>query len=206
MVKKTEKYGVKKYEDVTSEKILEVLIDGIRRLAPYEGTTQESKEYYDDTVGLLKEYSEKLGEQKLSVGEVVCSTRGLAALMSYRENVAIESSNVLWKPELVPRDNKIIRKIFLECLEEDDLYLYISSLASEVEEIAEAAVYRDIWINTGFATKQALYKEWGMTFGDDNDDIPEPLNLPFTKREMKSFEKVMGREFAEFDEILRGRR
>lgn len=149
----------------------------------------------------LEEYIAKLQGKRASVGEIRLANRGLEALMWYRDEVASKKLSDLWDSNSSFAENKS----FKEKLYEDSFYSAATEMYDNVHELVRKANYENLWSWTNLSSKISLLDKWGYTMMVDSEDIhDENSTFPFhSKRELKIFEKIMGREFEEFDLVLR---
>lgn len=149
-------------------------------------------DYYESNMALVYEYIARVEKQELSVGEIRLANRGLEGLMWYRDEIA--------------RNSDVIENIsFHDYLLKEDLNDAASSMYDNVVYLVKKANCEKLWIHTDWKTKAELVKKWGYTMMTDPEDMyDENSTFPYTsKRELRLFENVMGRDFEEFDSILR---
>lgn len=152
---------------------------------------KEVIEYYKAEMALICEYINKLEEQGYSVGEIRLANRGLEALMWYRDEGGYGAE-----------DNDLP---FEEFLLMDELKDATSQMYDNIVYMVKKANCEKLWIRTDWRDKADFVKKWGYTLMvDPEDTYDEDSAFPYhSQRELKMFEKIMGREFEEFDPILR---
>lgn len=153
--------------------------------------SEVEKDYYLKAMALIHEYISKVEEKKYSVGEIRFANRGLEALMWHCYDVS-SKTNIDDLP-------------FDEFLLKDNLNDAILRMHDNVVDLVKKANCEEVWIHTDWYSKTDLLKMWGYTLLTDPEDIhDENSAFPFySKRELRMFEKIMGREFEEFDSLLR---
>lgn len=152
---------------------------------------KEVLEYYKAEMALIYEYINKLEEQEYGVGEIRLANRGLEALMWYRD-----------EGDYGTGDNDLP---FEEFLLMDELKDAASQMYDNIVYMVKKANCEKLWIRTDWRDKASFVKKWGYTLMvDPEDTYDEDSAFPYhSKRELKMFEKIMGREFEEFDPVLR---
>lgn len=152
---------------------------------------KEVLEYYKVEMVLIYEYINKLEEQEYSVGEIRLANRGLEALMWYRD----EGEH----PDLDDYSS------FDEFLLIDDLKDAASQMYNNIVYLVKKSNCEKLWIRTDWRDKSNLVKKWGYTLMvNPEDTYDEDSDFPYHSiRELRMLEKIMGREFKEFDSVLR---
>lgn len=156
---------------------------GLSRFKSCNYDNAKAQELHKDNVVLIYEYVSKLEEHNLNVGEVRCANRGLEALMWYRDEMA--EYNFTGEVDV----RGLVLKVELEMVSED--------IYDAVNDLVKMANFEEIWLWINATTKASLLSKWGHTLYEAPDDILDD-NSPFpyhSKRELRLFEKVMGREF-----------
>lgn len=153
--------------------------------------SKAAKEYYQNATALVYEYISKVEKKNYDVGELRTANRGLEALMWYRYDVSSKAD--------------IDDLPFEEFLMKDNLKDAISQMHDNVADLVKKANCEELWRQTDWYSKTELLKKWGYTLMTAPEDIhDENSTFPFhSKRELRMFEKTMGREFEEFDSLLR---
>lgn len=149
-------------------------------------------DYYAENMALVYEYISRVQEQDLCVGDIRCANRGLEGLMWYRDEIARNSD--------VDEDIS-----FHDYLLKEDLNDAASFMYDNVVYLVKKANCEKLWNRTDWNSKAELVNKWGYTMMTDPEDMyDEDSSFPYTsKRELRMFERIMGREFEEFDSILR---
>lgn len=182
---------VTKYKDITPELMLMILKSGINELN-LSRIDEYAKPYVEETMNLIKEYVFKLETIMPEVGVIRCANRGLEALMSIRKDKALERSCEIWS------DTDITH--FKEKLEEELIIGAVSETFYYVQELVNNANFETLWVNMNIFSKDELLKDWGLTW---EDCVLDDIGI-YTKFQMTTFEHIMGREFEEFNQYLRG--
>lgn len=189
---------VSNYKDITSDIMLMVLKSGLKDFEFTSNWTEESAKYEEDVMKLIHEYIHNVEIKMPSVDVLRCANRGLEALMSIREKEALKRSVELWDDAV----NKETTMSFSEKLNVDVINDAASEMLFNVNELVYKANFEEMWKDLRASRKNELCKEWGMTLGIAAEDKPLG-DIAHTKRELFTFEFVMGREFEEFDQYLR---
>lgn len=153
--------------------------------------SKEVVEYYKAAMALIYEYITRLEEQEYGVGEIRLANRGLEALMWYRDEGDHDS----------PDDSSTFEEVILN----DELRDAASEMYDNVVHLVKRANVEKLWIHTDWIDKDRLVRKWGYTLMVDFEDTyDEDSAFPYySKRELRTFERIMGREFEEFDSVLR---
>lgn len=185
---------VSRYSELTPEIMLRLLKSGLNDFesgACEQYLSKEAKDYYQNAMALVYEYISKVEEKNYGVGELRTANRGLEALMWYRYDMSSKAD--------------IDGLPFNEFLMKDNLNDAISQMHDNISDLVKKANCEELWIQTDWYSKTELLKKWGYTLMTDPEDIHDENSIfPFhSKRELRMFEKIMGREFEEFDSYLR---
>lgn len=184
---------VTRYKDITSEIMLTMLKSGLNEFK-FSFFDEQSKLYEKETVDLIREYIYKLENVMPNVSVIRSANRGLEALMSIREDRALKNSCEIWS------DSN--GKSFKEKLTDDRLNDAICEIVDKVYELVHNANFEDLWKNMNYWAKNDLLKDWNMDWKDCTNDEVLSFGL-FTKREISTFEGIIGIDFEEFDQYLR---
>lgn len=185
--------AVTMYESITPEVMLMMLKSGLNDFT-FSCVDDYTKSYVEETMGLIKEYIYRLEVMLPDVGVIRFANRGLEALMSIREDIALKRSCDIWS------DNN--PKNFKKNLIEDSLNNVICEMYENVHELVNNANFEALWKSMSLSGKNDLLKKWNMTWKDCSNDI-SASSIPYTKREMLLFEYFVGKEFEEFNQYLR---